>query len=188
VYHFGDDGSSVAGRESPEDLVRFIAPLVTVAQTESATAVAGGVSDDPGRIIYELEERLAAETKRTEQAQRYISTNEALNEKTAEIDRLRTELQQTQAWRTAATDAHSQSETLRIEQATKIEQLQAEWRTEFTAAQQLRSQVAQLEQLLDDARDNLRVLEADGTAMDHHCEGMKAAYLAVIKTFVEMRS
>ena len=68
-----------------------------------------------------------------------------------------------------------------------IARLQAEWQAEFTASQQLRSEVAQLERLLDDARDNLRVLEADGTAMDHHCEGMKAAFLTTIKTLWEMR-
>jgi exonuclease VII large subunit len=144
----------------------------------------GGASDDPGRIIYELEDRLAAETERTEQAQRYISTNELLNEKAAEIEQLRTELQQTEAWRTAATDAYSQSETLRIEQQTEIERLKAD-------NEQLKSAneyIATLERLLDDARDNLRVLEADGTAMDHRAEGAKAAYLAVIKTFVEARS
>jgi len=139
VYHFGDDGSSVAGRESPEDLVRFIAPLVTVAQTESTTAVAGGVSEDPGRIIHELEERLK-------------TANATIIGQTSEIDRLK-----------------------------------AEWQAEFTVAQQLRSEVAQLERLLDDARGNLRVLEADGTTMDHHCEGQKAAFLAVIKTLWEMR-
>jgi uncharacterized small protein (DUF1192 family) len=111
-----------------------------------------------------------------------------LTEQTAEIDRLRAELQQTQQWRTAATDAHSQSEALRIEQATEIERLKAEWRSEFTAAQQLRSEVQQLELLLDDARENLRDQEAAARAFDHHCEGMKAAFLAVIKTFVEARS
>jgi len=111
-----------------------------------------------------------------------------LTQQTAEIDRLRAELEQTQAWRTAATDAHSQSEALRIDQTAEIERLRAEWQSEFTAAQQLRSEVAQLERLLDDARDNLRVLEADGTAMDHHCEGMKAAFLATIKTLTGVRS
>ena len=136
---------------------------------------AGSVSDDPGRIIYELKEQLKA-------------ANATIIGQTAEIDRLRPELQQTQAWRTAATDAHSQSETLRIEQATEIDKLKAEWRSEFTAAQQLRSEVQQLERLLDDARENLRTLEADGTAMDHHCEGMKSAFLAVIKTLTGGRS
>ena len=123
----------------------------------------GSVSDDPGRIIYELEEQLK-------------SAN-------ATIDRLRAELQQTEAWRTAATDAHSQSETLRIEQTAEIERLRAD-------NEHLRSAneyIATLERLLDDARDNLRELEADGTAMDHHSEGAKSAYLAVIKTLWEIR-
>jgi chromosome segregation ATPase len=135
----------------------------------------GSVSDDPGRIIYELDEKLK-------------TANATIISQTAEIDRLRAELQQTQAWRTAATDAHSQSETLRIEQATEIQRLKAEWQSEFTAAQQLRSEVQQLELLLDDARENLRSLEADGTAMDHHCEGMKAAFLAVIETLTGGRA
>ena len=146
----------------------------------------GGVSEDPGRIIYNLEQKLEAAKSRNRQALNQLAEqHQTINEKSAEIARLRTELQQTEAWRTAATDAHSQSEALRIEQATEIERLKAEWRSEFNAAQQLRSQVEQLELLLGEARDNLRVLEADGTAMDHHCEGMKAAFLAVIKTFVE---
>ncbi len=97
---------------------------------------------------------------------------------TAEIDRLRIELQETYAgW--------SDSNSALAEQTVEINKLKAEWQSEFNAAQQLRSEVAQLEQLLDETRDNLRALEADGTAMDHHCEGMKAAFLAVIKTFVE---
>jgi uncharacterized small protein (DUF1192 family) len=184
---YSDDGRYYQSqREDSQDLVSFVGllPVNRPAETESTTAVAGGVSEDPGRIIYELEERLAAETKRTEQAQRYVSTNQALNEKTAEIERLRTELQQTQAWRTAATDAHSQSETLRIEQQTEIERLKAD-------NEQLKSAneyIATLERLLDDARDNLRALEADGTAMDHHCMGQKAAFLAVIKTLTGGRA
>jgi uncharacterized small protein (DUF1192 family) len=168
---YSDDGRYyLSQREDTEDLVAFVGllPVSRPAETDIATAVAGGVSDDPGRIIYELEERLK-------------SAN-------ATIDRLRAELQQTQQWRTAATDAHSQVEALRIEQQTEIERLKAEWQTEFTAAQQLRSEVAQLERLLDNSRDNLRVLEADRTAMDHYCEGMKAAFLAVIKTLTGGRS
>ena len=168
---YSDDGRYYQSqREDSQDLVAFVGllPVSRPAETESTTAVAGSVSDDPGRIIYELKEQLKAAN--------------------AMIDGLRTELQQTQAWRTAATDAHSQSEALRIEQATEIDKLKAEWRSEFTAAQQLRSEVQQLERLLDEARDYLRVLEADGTAMDHHCEGMKAAYLAVIKTLAGVRA
>jgi predicted RNase H-like nuclease (RuvC/YqgF family) len=196
---YSDDGSwAHDGHETTEDLVEYIgplpgssqrAPVSRPAETESTTAVEGSVSEDPGRIIHNLEQRLEAAKNRNRHAQEQLAQrHQTINDQTAEIDRLRTELQQTQAWRTAATDAHSQSEALRIEQATEIERLKAEWQSEFTAAQQLRSQVEQLELLLDDARENLRSLEADGTAMDHHCEGMKAAFLAVIKTFVEMRS
>lgn len=165
---YSDNGSFYGcyGGCSEQDLVEHLGPLPDSSQRAPVSR--------------------PAETEST--TARYISTNELLNEKTAEIDRLRTELEQAQAWRTAATDAHSQSEALRIEQTAEIARLQAERQSEFNAAQQLRSEVAQLERLLDDARDNLRALEADGTAMDHHCEGMKAAFLAVIKTFVEMRS
>ncbi len=185
IHYFNDGTVTFAEGGSVVDLVEYIgplpdgsqrAPVSRPAETESTTAGVGGVSDDPGRIIYELEQGLKTANATI------IGANATIIEQSAEINRLRTELQQTQAWRAAATDAHSQSETLRIEQATEIERLKAEWQTEFTAAQQLRSEVAQLERLLDDARDNLRVLEADGTAMDHHCEGMKAAFLAVIKT------
>lgn len=196
---YSDDGRYYQSeREDSQDLVTFVgllpdksqrAPVSRPAETESTTAVAGGVSDDPGRIIHNLEQRLEAAKNRNSQAlNQLVERDQAINEKSAEIARLRTELQQTEAWRTAATDAHSQSEALRIEQTAEIARLQAERQSEFNAAQQLRSEVAQLERLLDDARDNLRALEADGTAMDHHCEGMKAAFLAVIKTFVEMRS
>lgn len=165
---YSDNGSFYGcyGGCSEQDLVEHLGPLPDSSQRAPVSR--------------------PAETEST--TARYISTNELLNEKTAEIDRLRTELEQAQAWCTAATDAHSQSEALRIEQTAEIARLQAERQSEFNAAQQLRSEVAQLERLLDDARDNLRALEADGTAMDHHCEGMKAAFLAVIKTFVEMRS
>jgi hypothetical protein len=167
------DNGSFYGRyssESDNDLVAFVgllpdssqrAPVSRPAETESTTAIAGGVSEDPGRIVYELEERLK-------------TANATIIGQTAEIDRLRAE------WQTEFFSAQQ----LRSE----IERLRAEWRTEFTAAQQLRSQVEQLERLLDDARDNLRVLEADGTAMDHHCEGMKAAFLAVIKTLTGGRA
>ena len=141
---YSDNGSFYGcyGGESESDLVAFVGllPVSRPAATEGTAAVAGGVSDDPGRIIYELEDRLKA-------------ASAIIIGQTAEIDRLR-----------------------------------AEWRSEFTAAQQLRSEVAQLERLLDEARDNLRVLEADGTAMDHHCEGMKSAFLAVIKTLTGVRA
>jgi exonuclease VII large subunit len=190
--YYSDDGRYYQSqREDSQDLVSFVGllPVNRPAETESTTAVAGGVSEDPGRIIYNLEQRLEAAKERNSKALNQLAERDkAINEKTAEIERLRAELERTQAWRTAATDAHLQSETLRIEQQTEIERLRAEWRTEFTAAQQLRSEVAQLEQLLDDAREELQQLQADSTAMDHHCMGQKAAFLAVIKTLAGVRA
>ena len=75
-----------------------------------------------------------------------------------------------------------------LNQSAEIERLKAEWQSEFTAAQQLRSEVRQLEQQLEEARDSLRALEADGTAMDHRAEGMKAAFLATITALAGVRS
>ena len=157
-----------SGREDTEDLVEFVrplpdssqrAPVSRPAETESTTAVAGGVSDDPGRIIYELEQRLAAETKRTEQAQRYISdANEAINEKTATIERLRAELEQSQGVRTSL--------------AAEIERLQTELRGYAAEShRQLRARQAEH----DKATATLRAEQ----------RGAQAAYLAAIKTFLE---
>ena len=196
VDYYSDNGSFWGeGRESPHDLVSFVgllpdksqrAPVSRPAETESTTAVAGGVSDDPGRIIHNLEQKLEAAKSRNRQAQEQLAQrHQTINDQSAEIDRLRTELQQTEAWRTAATDAHSQSETLRIEQATEIERLKAEWRSEFTAAQQLRSEVAQLERLLGEAREELQQLQADQAADEQHSEGERAAYLGIIKALWE---
>ena len=61
----------------------------------------GGVSEDPGRIIYDLEERLKAQ-------------NATIIGQTAEIDRLRTELEQSQGVRKSL--------------AAEVERLQAELR------------------------------------------------------------
>ncbi len=145
--------------------------------------IQGGVSDDPGRIIYDLEERLAAETERTEQAQRYISTNELLNEKTAEIDRLRAEWQ---AEFTAAQQLRSEVDRLQ----TEIERLRAELQQSEirnTADAEAAEYTARLEGLLDNTRENLRDLQEDHTALDNRAEGARSAYLDVIKTLWEMR-
>jgi hypothetical protein len=117
-----------------------------------------------------------AETEST--TARYISTNEALDEKTAEIDRLRIELQETYAGWSASNSALA-------DQATEIERLQAEWQSEFNAAQQLRSEVAQLERLLGEAREELQQLQADQAADEQHSEGERAAYLGIIKALWE---
>jgi hypothetical protein len=159
IHYFNDGTVTFAEGGSVVDLVEYIGPFRYSSQRAPVSR--------------------PAETEST--TARYISTNEALDEKTAEIDRLRIELQETYAgW--------SDSNSALAEQTAEIDRLKAQWQSEFTAAQQLRSEVAQLEQLLDDARENLRDQEAAARAFDHHCEGMKAAYLAVIKTFVEARA
>jgi len=101
------------------------------------------------------------------------------------------------------------------DQAAEIARLQAEWQSEFTAAQQLRSEndrlqseierlrgelqqsevrntadaeaAGYLEGLLDNAREALRELQEDHTEMDHRAEGARSAFLDVIKTLLEMR-
>ena len=76
-------------------------------------------------------------------------------DQSAEIERLRTELQQSEILNTADAEAAEHA--------------------------------ARLEGLLDNMHQNLRDLQEDHTAMGHHCEGAKSAYLAVIKTLWEMR-
>jgi hypothetical protein len=75
-----------------------------------------------------------------------------------------------------------------VDQSAEIARLQAEWQTEFTAAQQLRSENAQLERLLNEAREILQQLQADQAADEQHSEGERAAYLEMIKALWEMRS
>lgn len=126
IHYFNDGTVTFAEGGSVVDLVEYIgpfpyssqrAPVSRPAETESTTAVAGGVSEDPGRIIYQLEQRLAAETKRTEQAQRHISdANEAINEKAAEIERLRAELQ-TEFAAAQQLRAENESLTVRLQRA-----------------------------------------------------------------------
>ena len=123
VYHFGDDGSSVAGRESPEDLVRFIAPLVTVVQTESSTAVAGGVSEDPGRIIYDAEEKLKTAHATIDQLRTELEQSQGVRKSlAAEIERLQTEL------RGYAAETHRQLRTLQASHDSATATLRAEQR------------------------------------------------------------
>ena len=120
---YSDDGRYYQSeREDSQDLVTFVgpfpdssqrAPVSRPAETESTTAVAGSMSDDPGRIIYDLGEKLKAAN--------------------AEIDRLRIELQETYAgW--------SDSNSALADQTAETDRLKAERQTEFTAAQQLRSE------------------------------------------------
>jgi chromosome segregation ATPase len=125
-----------------------------------------GVSEDPGRIIYNLEQRLEAAKNRNRQAQEQLAQrHQTINDQTAEIDRLK-----------------------------------GEWQTEFSAAQQLRSEndqlKAEIERLQAELRGyaaeshrQLRTLQAshDSATATLRAEqrGAQQAYLAAIKTFLE---
>jgi chromosome segregation ATPase len=132
--------------------------------------IQGGVSEDPGRIIYELEERLRV-------------ANNTIVSQAAEIEQLRAE------WQTefyAAKQLRSDNDWLKAE----IERLQTELQQSEIgkiADAETAEYAARLEGLLDNSRETLRDLQDDHTAMGHHCEGMKSAFLAVIKTLWEIR-
>jgi chromosome segregation ATPase len=132
--------------------------------------IAGGVSEDPGRIIYDLEERLQA-------------ANATIGKQSADIGRLYAE------WQTEFTTAQqlrSDNERLQAEiERLRTELLQSEARN--TADAEAAEYAARLEGLLDNSRDSVRELQEDNTAMDHRAEGARSAYLDVIKTLWEMR-
>lgn len=89
IHYFNDGTVTFAEGGSVVDLVEYIgpfpynsqrAPVSRPAETESTTAVAGGVSEDPGRIIYNLEKKLEA-------------ANATISNQSAEIERLKPERQ-----------------------------------------------------------------------------------------------
>jgi chromosome segregation ATPase len=132
--------------------------------------IAGGVSEDPGRIIYDLEERLKA-------------ANATIGRQSADIGRLHAEWQ---TELTAAQQLRSENDRLQAE----VERLQTELQqseVRNTADTETAEYAARLEMLLDNSRDALRDLQEDHTAMDNRAEGAKSAYLAVIKTLWEIR-
>ena len=117
---YSDNGSFYGryGGCSESDLVEFVgplpdqsqrAPVSRPAETESTTAVAGGVSDDPGRIIYDLGEKLK-------------TANATISNQSAEIERLQAEL------RVERTDSHRQLRTLQTTHDNATATLQAEQR------------------------------------------------------------
>ena len=132
--------------------------------------IAGGVSDDPGRIIYDLEERL-----KTPKA--------IIIGQSAEIDRLKGEWQAEFA---AAQQLRFENVRLQAE----IERLQTELQLSeirHTADAQAAEYAARLEGLLDNTRDQLRDLQEDHKEMDNRAEGARSAFLAVVKALWEMR-
>jgi len=125
IHYFNDGTVTFAEGGSVVDLVEYIgpfpyssqrAPVSRPAETESTTAVAGGVSDDPGRIIYELEQRLEAAKQRNSKALGHLS------DANAEIERLKAELKIAERGHDLA---NADADHLRAE---------------FAAAQQLRSE------------------------------------------------
>ena len=98
---YSDDGTydAILG-EGDQDLVAFVGllPDSLPARTDTTTAVAGSVSEDPGRIIYNLEEKLKA-------------ANATIIGQTAEIDRLKAELQRDFA---AAQQLRADNESLTV--------------------------------------------------------------------------
>jgi predicted RNase H-like nuclease (RuvC/YqgF family) len=132
--------------------------------------IRGGVSDDPGRIIYELEEQLK-------------TANAKISYQTAENERLQAEWQ---SQFIAAQQLRSENERLQAEiERLQGELLQSEARN--TADTETAEYAARLEMQLDNSRDALRDLQEDHTAMDNRAEGARLAYLAVIKALWEMR-
>jgi small-conductance mechanosensitive channel len=180
-HRYSDNGSFFGryGGCSEEDLVEYIgllpdmsqrAPVSRPAETESTTAVAGGVCDDPGRIIFDLKERMK-------------TANAKISCQTAENERLQAEWQ---TEFTAAQQLRSEGDRLRAEiERLRTELQQCEARN--TADAEAAEYAARLEGLLDNSRDALRDLQEDHTAMDHRAEGARSAFLATIKTLWEMR-
>ena len=133
--HYSDNGSFWgSGRESPNDLVAFVgllpdqsqrAPVSRPAETENTTAVAGGVSDDPGRIIYELEEKLKTANATTDRLRTELEQSQGIRTSlAAEIERLQTEL------RGYAAESHRQLRTLQESHNKATATLEAEQRGE----------------------------------------------------------
>jgi len=167
--------------------------------------IRGGVSDDPGRIIYDLEEKLktanatisnqSADIARLQAdwqseftaAQQLRSEGDRLQ---AEIERLERQLAEYHAgWLkalSASTERLGENERLQAE----IERLRGELQqseARNTADAEAAEYAARLEGLLDNSREALRELQEDHTAMDNRAEGARSAYLDVIKTLWELR-
>ena len=135
VEFYSDDGTyDVILGEGDQDLVSFVgllpdmsqrAPVSRPAETESTTAVGGGVSDDPGRIIFVLEERLKAANAEIERLRTELEQSQGVRTNlAAEIERLQAEL------RGYAADSHRQLRNLQESHNKVTANLQAEQRGE----------------------------------------------------------
>ncbi len=120
AHHFEDNGALLTFSHSNLDLVEYIgplpdssqrAPVSRPAETESTTGVEGGVANDPGRVIYDLEEKLK-------------TANATIDNQSADIARLQAEL------RGYAAETHRQLRTLQESHNKVTANLQAEQRGE----------------------------------------------------------
>ena len=176
---YSDDGRYYQSqREDSQDLVAFVGllPVNHPAGADIATAVAGGVSEDPGRVIHDLEEKLKAANAEIDRLQAVMINALSLaktlrTDQQAEIDRLRAELQQTQVWCTAATDAHSQSEVQRIEMQAENERLQAEvlqaQKYVSEANEKINQQSTEIKRLNRNVEEFERIDENKDSEIDH---------------------
>ena len=181
VYSYSDDGSFWGGgRESPHDLVSFVgllpdslkrAPVSRPAETESTTAVAGDVSEGPGRVIYDLEEKLKAANAEIDRlgtvmidAQSRANTQRI--DQQATIDRLRTELLQLQSSVPKAAVEIDRLNTVLGEQACVIdalkesnERLQAEALQAQKYVSEVNEKINQQTRTIEHLSDKVRSLE-----------------------------
>jgi len=134
IHYFNDGTVTFAEGGSVVDLVEYIgpflyssqcAPVSRPAETESTTAVAGGVSEDPGRIIYELEEKLKTANATTDRLRTELEQSQGVRTSlAAEIERLQAELNAVKA------DAYRQLRTLQESHEKLSDRLLAEQRGE----------------------------------------------------------
>jgi len=191
---YSDNGSFYGryGGRSAQDLAEQIGPLPDSlkrapvgrpAETESTTAVAGGVSEEPGRVIYDLEQRLKAQ-------------NATIIGQTAEIDRLRTELLQLQSSVPKAAVEIDRLNSVLCEQASVIdslkesnERLQAEalqaQRYVSDANEKINQQSTEINRLKRNVEEFERIDEHKDSEIDH-LRQLRRTNEAIIKEFREL--
>jgi len=133
---------------------------------------AGGVSDDPGRIIFDLEEQLKAanatisdQSAENERLQaEWQSQSTTAQQLRSDGDRLRSEVKRLERQSAEYDLGWKNAISTLAERLTENTRLQAEWQTEFTAAQQLRSENERLKAEIERLRTELLQSEARNTA------------------------
>ena len=210
-HYYSDDGSFWGGgRESSNDLVSFVglltdtlkrAPVGRPAETESTTAVAGGVSEDPGRVIHDLEEKLKAANAEIERlgtvmidAQSRANTQRI--DQQAEIDRLKTELLQLKASVPKAAVEIDRLNTVLGEQASVIDSLKESNERLVNEALQAQKYVSEVNEKINQQSTEInrlnrnveefeRIDEHKDSEIDH-LRQLRRTNEAIIKEFREL--